>query len=141
MMNSCRSGVFFPMKNESSSSLLVRWCRFTGSCRMFSPMKSLNSPAEISPYQRDFHAFRNLPEPEEGLDQLALAAHGHLGEALEPFAVRDFGSGFQPSRKEFKLGDGNFPLVHAKPQMFEQGTGDAAAANSRHRPCRRRTRG
>ena len=49
MMNSCRSGVFLPMKKESSSSLLWRWCRFTGSRRMFSPMKSLNSPAEISP--------------------------------------------------------------------------------------------
>ena len=42
MMNSCRSGVFLPMKNESSSSLLVRWWRFTGSRRMASPMKSLN---------------------------------------------------------------------------------------------------
>jgi len=49
MMNSCRSGVFLPMKNESSSSLLVRWWRLIGSRRMFSPMKSLNSPAEISP--------------------------------------------------------------------------------------------
>jgi len=49
MMNSGRSGVFLPMKKESNSSLLCRWCRFTGSRRMFSPMKSLNSPAEISP--------------------------------------------------------------------------------------------
>jgi|GEM_PF-6430716 len=49
MMNSCRSGVFLPMKNESSSSLLVRWWRLIGSRRMASPMKSLNSSAEISP--------------------------------------------------------------------------------------------
>ena len=40
-MKSCRSGVFFPMKNASNSSELCRWCRLTGSSRMFSPMKNL----------------------------------------------------------------------------------------------------
>ena len=89
----------------------------------------------------DFQAFRNLPEPEERLDQLALAADGHLGKAFEPFAVRDFGSCFQPSRKEFKLGDGNFPLVHAKPQTFEQCPGDAVPATPSHLDCRRRIHG
>ena len=59
----------------------------------------------------DLHAFRDLPEPEERLDQLAFTTNGHLGKSLELFPVRDFGSGFQPGRKEFKLGDGNFPLV------------------------------
>jgi len=37
------------MKKESSSSLLEGWWRLIGASRMASPMKSLNSPAEISP--------------------------------------------------------------------------------------------
>ncbi len=55
----------------------------------------------------DFLAFRDLPEPEKRLNQLAFAAHGHLREALEPFAVRDFRPCFQPSGEELELKDGN----------------------------------
>ena len=89
----------------------------------------------------DIHAFRDLPESEERFDQFTFATHGHLGKSLEPFAVWDFGSSLQPRSKEFKLGDGNFPLVHAKPQMFEQCSGDAVTANPRHLDFRRRIRG
>jgi len=37
------------MKNESRRSLLWTWVSDRGSRRMSSPMKALNSPAEISP--------------------------------------------------------------------------------------------
>ena len=49
MMKSCRSGVFFPMKNPSSWSVSCMCASDTGSSRIDSPMKPLNSPAEISP--------------------------------------------------------------------------------------------
>src|SRR5207253_638263 len=55
--------------------------------------------------------FCDLPEPEKGFDQFAFTAHNHFGEALEPFAVRDFGAGFQPGREEFELRDRNLALL------------------------------
>jgi hypothetical protein len=49
MMKSCRSGVFLPMKNAEQLVAVVEVIQVHGLSRMFSPMKSLNSPAEISP--------------------------------------------------------------------------------------------
>ena len=61
----------------------------------------------------DFHAFRDLPEPEERLDQFTFATHGHLGKALEPLTVRDFGVHLDPIQEQAKLVFGNLTLPDA----------------------------
>ena len=62
----------------------------------------------------DFLTVRDLSEAEECFDQLAFAADRHLGESLEPSAVRDFGLGLCPVRKKLQLPSRDFALPALK---------------------------
>src|SRR5206468_8418699 len=67
-----------------------------------------------------FFASGNLPRPQEGLDQRALAANNHPGKTFEPPAIWNFRLRIQPISKFFELISGNGPFTNSIKQMIEQ---------------------
>jgi hypothetical protein len=75
------------------------------------------------PRSGEFLALWHLTDAEEGLYQLAFAAHIQLGKALEPSAVRHFGIPFDPIQEQAELSFGNLALSDA----IEKGGAEARA--------------
>lgn len=57
-------------------------------------------------------AVRDLSWKEKGLNQLAVAAHGHSGKRFVPFAFRDLGFSVKPVGEQCELGSGNLALLN-----------------------------
>lgn len=88
-----------------------------------------DQPRQLS----DGRSLRLLSRQQECLDQIALAAHGHPGEALEPGASRDFGFPVEPFSEQFELTRLDAPFLDSIEEMREECRRDVLAADPWHK--------
>lgn len=81
----------------------------------------------------DGRSLRALSRQQECLDQIALTAHGHPGEALEPGAGRDFGFPVKPFSQQFELPCVDASFLDSIEKMREECRRDALAADPWHK--------
>ena len=60
--------------------------------------------------------------------EFTLAADGHGGESLEPFAFGDFGIGIEPGGELHDVRPWDLPFAGAGQEVLEQGVGQPGAA-------------